>query len=569
MVNWAGDTQPSVRSCVSEQTVRSVPARQRTTRSTTAATHAEGVADALSAVRVYRENTTIVDREEKVLLAQLEGNEALPSSRSAKSHLGERSSWGSSTNGRYSRLGDMEAGAIAEVDEALCEGCVPTDHSWVWPSMARLRGVLLNELQVVLLVMPLVAIVNADVNADVNALSHPSRGAAGADSVTAASVDVRGARLRVTFSKIIPIFLMARAVSLAFEAVARTVLLFRGQFTSTSLACKASYGWPSTAILFCIFLSSVPIWFLYGASQEQEPTELAEETTPGEVECAFGCPFGGLMQWLWKPTRHAKGIHVWAGIGKLPRFWPLIAWLFFAAVSRILLEVLVQSYVNSLTENRFATRALETHQAQQVLRKIVSAARDAEHAKRQANKAAAAARLQGFWRSKSVRKIPGIPGAAGAPQASQEVLPGKGAVTDNRWDGFMYQLQALKGAMVFGAGFEDAANVEQTRRRARRVFVSLCQHPHLLVDGADADHEPCISRSRLLQWANLMPAGQGDPGSAGLSAGEAQLFQPSDELLNEAIFVSGVERLYKDSRLLTASVASSSRINMLLYASTW
>ena len=144
---------------------------------------------------------------------------------------------------------------------------------------------------------------------------------------------------------------------------------------STSLACKASYGWPSTAILFCIFLSSVPIWFLYGASQEQEPTELAEETTPGEVECAFGCPFGGLMQWLWKPTRHAKGIHVWAGIGKLPRFWPLIAWLFFAAVSRILLEVLVQSYVNSLTENRFATRALETHQAQQVLRKIEDAHR--------------------------------------------------------------------------------------------------------------------------------------------------------------------------------------------------
>jgi len=51
--------------------------------------------------------------------------------------------------------------------------------------------------------------------------------------------------------------------------------------------------------------------------------------------------------------------------------------------------------------------------------------------------------------------------------------------------------------------------------------------------------------------------------------GEAQLFQPTEESLNEDIFVSAIERLYKDSRLLAASVASSSRINRLLYTSLW
>ena len=121
------------------------------------------------------------------------------------------------------------------------------------------------------------------------------------------------------------------------------VLLIRAHSDAASLACKASFGWPSTAILFSLFLASVPIWFLYFdqySAAETPPDATTEPTTRGAV-CAFGCPFGGLMQWLWRPTRRDTdpAASVWAGLGQLPRFWPIVLWLLCAAASRISLEV--------------------------------------------------------------------------------------------------------------------------------------------------------------------------------------------------------------------------------------
>lgn len=306
------------------------------------------MADALSAVKEYRENNTVVDREERVLFAQLEGDESGVAAPSAAPQR-QRSWRFSSTPSRYSRL-DEEAGAADAVDDDACDACSAGGRwEWAWGSLQIFA---LHEVQVMSMMLPLVAIVNADAeaasrdratrNVDVTAVVKMMDSFDGPhDGLVDPSAT--GSHLRVMFYRILPVYLAARTSSLAFEAVARVVLLIRAHSDAASLACKASFGWPSTAILFSLFLASVPIWFLYFdqySAAETPPDATTEPTTRGAV-CAFGCPFGGLMQWLWRPTRRDTdpAASVWAGLGQLPRFWPIVLWLLCAAASRISLEV--------------------------------------------------------------------------------------------------------------------------------------------------------------------------------------------------------------------------------------
>lgn len=51
---------------------------------------------------------------------------------------------------------------------------------------------------------------------------------------------------------------------------------------------------------------------------------------------------------------------------------------------------------------------------------------------------------------------------------------------DDRWGRFFMQLDSLSGALQFGEGFDEAANVEQARRRAAHIFEILKAQPHLV-----------------------------------------------------------------------------------------
>ena len=97
------------------------------------------------------------------------------------------------------------------------------------------------------------------------------------------------------------------------------------------------------------------------------------------------------------------------------------------------------------------------------------------------------------------------------------------------------QLDGLSGALEFGAGFADAANLEQARRRAAHVFGILRKQPAL----SHAQSTNALGRAALLAWACTRSGTERD------AAGEQALFRSVDDALDEETFVTSIERVYK------------------------
>ena len=71
---------------------------------------------------------------------------------------------------------------------------------------------------------------------------------------------------------------------------------------------------------------------------------------------------------------------------------------------------------------------------------------------------------------------------AGAAAAAAGAGAGGGAGgRHGRWSQFFMQLDGLSGALEFGAGVDDAANLEQARLRAARIFGMLQLVPELML----------------------------------------------------------------------------------------
>ena len=81
---------------------------------------------------------------------------------------------------------------------------------------------------------------------------------------------------------------------------------------------------------------------------------------------------------------------------------------------------------------------------------------------------------------------------------------GDGGRGHGRWSQFFMQLDGLSGALEFGAGVDDAANLEQARLRAARIFGMLQLVPELMLPhghGHGARGGVTIGRDRLLGWS--------------------------------------------------------------------
>ncbi|KAL1520950.1 hypothetical protein AB1Y20_022509 [Prymnesium parvum] len=351
-----------------------------------------------------------------------------------------------------------------------------------------------------------------------------------------------GVRYPRTSLMLLPItsFAVARVVTLAFEATATLFLQYRPVFDRITIVIKGFFGWPSTMPL-CIGLCYT--WPLFGINVKQ-----------------------------------------WQALYSLPHFWPTCCWLLGASVTRPILDVSVKFYINDLTLRHYEDRAREAHRAQIVMRAIVAAARSAEReikerelvVRRRKELASTSANSSGAS-TPQVRPLIRISSSADAlPQAAnpREWHIAKPAILDeadpssvswkeerstskDRWSKFFVQLDTLSGALQFGAGLDDAASLEQARELAGRVFGILKKLPHLRhVDGAKV----YLVRSKLLDWSSARLGSERD------TVGENALFR-TDESIDEDTFVTSIERCYKESRLLTASVASFDRINVLLYKS--
>jgi len=354
----------------------------------------------------------------------------------------------------------------------------------------------------------------------------------------------------------------ARLITLGYEAIARLLLQYRPIFTRVSLMVQGSFGWPST-IVVCVALNTV-------------------------------FPLAGIDEDRWRT------------IEGFERFWPTCYWLLGASLSWPMLDCFVQFYVNDLTLRHYEQRAREAHQAQTVLRGVVAAARSAEREMKES-----AFRKQGAHKnpggtvraqlSSSMEALPSFPRPANAvavaasrssdnlpiptPPTSSTTLPGGKEQMDvsaaaeeglegpacgappggeqhdapkDRTARFFMQLDGLTGALEFGAGFADAASLEQARRRAAHIFGILRIQPALSRNDGDVNGAT-LGRAAILTWACARTETERD------TVGEQALFRVVDEVIDEETFVSSIERVYKESRLLTASVASFDRINALLY----
>ena len=339
------------------------------------------------------------------------------------------------------------------------------------------------------------------------------------------------------------------------------VLQYRPVFDRVALAVRASFGWPATILV--------------------------------SVLCGAFSALSGV-----KPGK-------WHSLSELPHFLPTVYWLVGAAVSRPALEVVVRFHINSLTLRHYEQRAMEAHRAQTVLRGIVAAARAAERERKereatQKKEKEACQRQRGGKgigrtadipdRSHLSRSLDSLPSVGALPSsrlpveggvvvagaaltgahtsepeaqaltASEQQDGGSSAVGhsrgSNRWARFFVQLDGLSGALEFGAGLDDAQNLDQARVRASRIFGILRLQPKLVLQpeldghnsaigiptrpqgGRSALGQERISRSELIHWTVAHTGSDRDS----VLVGEQALFQAADESLDEATFVSSIER---------------------------
>jgi len=335
------------------------------------------------------------------------------------------------------------------------------------------------------------------------------------------------------------IYVIARLVAVALQLVSTLLLHFRPAFDWLSLLVRGSFGWPLTTLLF------VGLSELWSALAMDDPH--------------------------------------WAALERMARYEPLLYWLSAVAVTYPFVEAGVQFYINDLTLRHYENRAQEAFQAQRLLRRIVAAARAVlEQKKREQRRAETCARTHSStapWASKTIGTCMGGSLSCGVSRdvSARSDLSGAAAEEEDerrqpefnpddrsnvqvrgRWDKFFVMLEDLSGPLEFGANFDDAASVDQARRRANKVFTILEKQRELLNDSGDANAAVVLSRDKLIAWA--IPSDERDRFAIGARA----LFRKSETFDRDA-FISAVERCYKEQRLLTASVASFDRINLLLH----
>ena len=330
----------------------------------------------------------------------------------------------------------------------------------------------------------------------------------------------------------------ARLLAVAYQAFAVLVLLHMPIFEWRALVLKGSFGWASTAALTgltCLYL-----------------------------------PLSGIDS------------TAWSELGALAHFEPTSYWLLATAISKPLVGAWVQFYINSLRMNHYEQRAQEAHSAQTVLRVLVAAARVADRSSK--GRAGSGGKIASAGLSKSLDDLKSARAGAvsvGSPDTTRSVPSvatqedaGTSAPRDAEhvggWSHFFSLLADLSGPLEFGGEFDDASSLVQARGRALKVFRILSRQPELQasiaaaggVSGGGLPSEGLaaaggLDRAVLIRWAARRVRTPIE------ESGVASLFKAADSI-DADTFVACVERCYKEQRMITASVASFDRINLLL-----
>jgi len=317
-------------------------------------------------------------------------------------------------------------------------------------------------------------------------------------------------------------FAAGRAVGLVIETIVMCFLGSKPIFSWTIIFIKSCFGWPLATAL-SILLNS--LWPLFSVDEE-----------------------------------------AWRVLGSLEKFWPISYWLLATALSRAALEAGIQSYINSLTLHHYEARAWDAFQAQKVLRKIVAACQLTQS--REWAKGKGVTKLRGVGESSksslnaSADKLPsnaratvGNPATVSASTENEADATGK---SGERYASFNRHINRLAGPLEFGSDVDDAYNLTQARRRAGRIFSVLKRQRELLVSQEDGC-PPRVRVDELISWAYKTT---GSKKRVENLEGTKALFNENTTIDHET-FVMSVERVYKEQRLLTASVASFDRINVL------
>jgi len=248
----------------------------------------------------------------------------------------------------------------------------------------------------------------------------------------------------------------------------------------------------------------------------------------------------------------------WVALQEMPQFWPVQIWWLLAGFGRGVLLGAVKRSVSKLTSKHYDQRAEEAFRAQRLLQRIVFAV-----AKRSKTKTKAVKR-----RTKPGSGAPPKDSQPGSPsQVSPEGSVHNGvppsllsrALTSRDLDDRLAKhISTLAGPLEFGSGMKDAASITQARARAIRLYQELRGHSAVLAVGAEGV-PATIDRQQLLDWtaaANVKNTYVNERSASALFG--------SAVTIDFDLFVSSIERCYKEQRLIVASVYSFDRINSII-----
>mmetsp|Transcript_16950 Transcript_16950/g.34265 ORF Transcript_16950/g.34265 Transcript_16950/m.34265 type:complete len:634 (-) Transcript_16950:2221-4122(-) len=305
-------------------------------------------------------------------------------------------------------------------------------------------------------------------------------------------------------------------------------------------------------------------------------------------------------------------IHVWncaevvSTIHAMNSWWAVYSWWMVLGLGFGVMLGFVRFYISMTTSRHYTQRANELYQAQKVLRKIFHAARSKQHQHRRIarsqDKRRSSAPLDSSQITSGAEVSKGSPteprhvlgwrfckknflAASHASRSAAEALPmiddpsaaslskngptplpplSRSATSRSLADstvpdlspGLAQQLESLNGPLHL-SGDSNASTLSSARFKAGKCFDLLVQHNELLAgqeDAVDSKQQPALVRERLLRWA----------GTSHLDGiGPNSLFG-TDKVFDKEMFVSSVERCYKEQRLLTASVTTFDQINTSL-----
>ena len=313
-------------------------------------------------------------------------------------------------------------------------------------------------------------------------------------------------------------------------------------------------------------------------------------------------------------------IHVWncaeaiERIHTMNQWWAVYSWWLVLGLGFGVMLGLTRLYISMTTSRHYKQRANEVYQAQKVLRRIFHAARSKQQQHRwvarslEKRKQSAGIALEvtenrlsqiasgsappigsvtahGHLLGRRFCKRKAVLAASHASATAADALPmtdvafnashpnngppsspslsrsaSKASLSETTvpdlTPGLAQQLMSLAGPLHL-SGDSNASTLSSARRKAGKCFDLLVQHAELLAGPADAltsKQQPALVRERLLRWAYKSNLD---------SIGPNALFG-ADKVLDKEMFVSSVERCYKEQRLLTASVTTFDQINTSL-----